>query len=166
MAGAAFATLRGNCQTCEQAFPYRHAGSVLTNIGYRVHNRLDVGAEVFWMPVTTTIGDRIRTTHLDAVAQFRPWASNGFFIKGGAGMAFVRNWVDVPDASPITSKALSVVIGAGWVLQPARRFGLQVFGAQHVAGLGDLRITGRGFARISFGFSRDADWIRADLFRF
>ena len=77
------------------------------------------------MPVKTTIGDRIRTTHFDAVAQFRPWDSNGFFVKGGAGMAFVRNWVDVPDASPISSKALSVVIGAGWVLRPARRFGLQ-----------------------------------------
>ena len=138
-AGAAFATLRGDCQTCEEDFPYRHAASFLANIGYRLHNRMDVGAEVFWLPVTTDAGDRIRTTHLDAVAQFRPWASKGFFVKGGAGVAFVRNWVDVPDAPPVTSKALSVVIGGGWAFRTADRFGVQVFAAQHAAALGDLQ---------------------------
>lgn len=139
VAGAAFATLRSDCQTCEDDFPYRYAASLLADIGYRLHNRMDVGAEVFWMPVTTDAGDRIRTTHLDVVAQFRPWASRGFFIKGGAGMAFVRNWVDVPDSAPITSKALSVVIGGGWAFRTADRFGVQVFGAQHAAALGDLQ---------------------------
>jgi hypothetical protein len=137
-AGTAFATVRGDCQTCEEDFPYRHAGSVLANIGYRVNNRMDVGAEVFWMPVDTTQGE-IRTTHIDAVAQFRPWASQGFFLKGGAGMAFVRNWVDAIGPDPINQKALSVVIGAGWAFRPAERIGLQVFGSQHVAALGDLQ---------------------------
>ena len=137
-AGSTFATLRGDCQTCEEDFPYRHAGSVLANAGYRVNDRMDVGAEVFWMPVDTAAG-RIRTTHFDAVAQFRPWASQGFFVKGGAGMAFVRNWVDTIGSDSINSKALSVVIGAGWAFRPAARLGLQVFGAQHVAALGDLQ---------------------------
>jgi hypothetical protein len=137
-AGGAFATLRADCQTCEEDLPYRHAGSVLANVGYRVNDRMDVGAEVFWMPVDTTQG-RIRTTHLDAVAQFRPWAAQGFFLKGGAGMAFVRNWVDAIGPESINSKALSVVIGAGWAIRPAARVGLQLFGAQHVAALGDLQ---------------------------
>jgi hypothetical protein len=138
VAGGAFSTLRGDCQTCEDAFPYRHAGSVVGNIGYRVHNRMDVGAELFWMPVDTADG-RVRTTHVDAVAQFRPWASHGFFIKGGAGMAFVRNWVDLLGSEAINSKALSVVIGAGWAFRPAARVGLQFFGAQHAAAIGDLQ---------------------------
>ena len=137
-AGGAFATVRGDCQTCEEDFPYRHAGSVLVNVGYRVNDRMDVGGEVFWMPVDTPEG-RIRTTHLDAVAQFRPWASQGFFLKGGAGMAFVRNWVDAIGPDPINQKALSVVIGAGWAFRWAERVGLQVFGAQHVAAIGDLQ---------------------------
>jgi hypothetical protein len=137
-AGTAFATVRGDCQTCEEDFPYRHAGSILANIGYRVNNRMDVGAEVFWMPADTTQGE-IRTTHIDAVAQFRPWASQGLFLKGGAGMAFVRNWVDAIGPDPINQKALSVVIGAGWAFRPAKRIGLQVFGSQHVAALGDLQ---------------------------
>ena len=138
MAGGAFATVRGDCQTCEEDFPYRHAGSVLANVGYRVNNRMDVGGELFWMPVDTEEVE-IRTTHIDAVAQFRPWASQGFFVKGGAGMAFVRNWVDAIGPDPINSKALSVVIGAGWAFRWAERVGLQVFGAQHVAALADLQ---------------------------
>lgn len=138
VAGGAFSTLRGDCQTCEGERPYRHAGSVLANIGYRVNPRMDVGAEVMWMPVDTEDG-RVRTTHVDAIAQFRPWASKGFFLKGGAGMAFVRNWVDVLSSDAINSKALSLVIGAGWVFRPAARVGLQLFGAQHAGALGDLQ---------------------------
>jgi hypothetical protein len=137
-AGAASATLRGDCQTCEEDFPYRHAGSILANIGYRVNDQMDVGGEIFWMPVDTEQGE-IRTTHLDAVAQFRPWASKGFFLKGGAGMAFVRNWVDAMGLAPVNQKALSVIIGAGWAFRPDQRVGFQVFGAQHVAALGDFQ---------------------------
>ena len=137
-AGVAFATLHGDCQTCEEEYPYRHAASVLANIGYRVSDRMDVGAEVFWMPAETADGT-VRTTHLDAVAQFRPWASRGFFVKGGAGMAFLRNWVDVIGQDSFNSKALSVVIGTGWAFRPAQRLGLQVFASQHVAALGDFQ---------------------------
>jgi hypothetical protein len=135
VAGGAFATVRGDCQTCEEDYPHRKAGSVLANIGRRVNARMDVGAEVFWVPMNTADG-RIRTTHIDGVAQFRPWASQGFFLKGGAGMAFVRNWVDYLGSDAINGKALSVVIGAGWAFRPTERFGLQLFGAQHVAGVG------------------------------
>ncbi len=137
VAGVAFAALRGDCQTCEEDYPYRRAASVMANGGYRVNDRMDVGGELFWMPVDTPDG-QIRTTHVDAVAQFRPWGSQGFFVKGGAGMAFVRNWVDGIGPNAINSKVLSVVIGAGWAFRPAGRLGLQVFGAQHVAAIGDL----------------------------
>jgi hypothetical protein len=135
--GGGFAALRGDCQTCEDEYPYRHAGSVLANVGYRVNERMDVGGEVFWMPVDTDDG-QIRTTHFDAIAQFRPWATRGFFLKGGAGMALVRNWVDVATPGAINSKAFSLVIGGGWVFRPAERIGLQVFVSQHAAALGDF----------------------------
>jgi hypothetical protein len=136
-AGGASATLHGDCQTCEADYPYRHGGSVLGNAGYRVNHRMDVGGEVFWVPMSTAQGN-INTTHFDAVAQFRPWATQGFFMKGGAGMAYVRNWVDTISSEPINSKALSLVIGAGWEFTPVPRIGFQVFGSQHVAALGDL----------------------------
>jgi hypothetical protein len=136
--GGASATLRGDCQTCEADYPYRHDGGVLGNAGYRVNHRMDVGAELFWVPMGTAAEGTIRTTHFDAVAQFRPWASQGFFMKGGAGMAYVRNWLDITSSEPINSKALSLVIGAGWEFMPLRRIGFQAFGSQHVAALGDL----------------------------
>ena len=138
VAGGAFATMRGDCQECEQDFPYRHSGAVLGNIGYRVNPRMDAGVEIFWMPMDTAQG-RVRATHLDAVAQFRPWASKGFFLKGGAGMGFVRNWVDTLGANSFNGKALSVVIGAGWAFAPTARFGFQIFGSQHALALGDLQ---------------------------
>jgi len=138
VAGGAFATVRGDCQTCEQDTPYRHAGSVLANVGYRISDRMDAGAELFWMPVDTPDGN-VRVTHVDAVAQYRLWGSKGFFLKGGAGMAFVRNWVDAVGPSSINQKALSVVIGAGWVFRPAARVGVQIFGSQHAGAIGDLQ---------------------------
>lgn len=136
--GGASATLRGDCQTCEEDFPYRHGGGVLANIGYRVNERMDAGLEVFWLPIDSESGN-IRGTHFDAVAQFRPWSSQGFFLKGGAGVVFVRNWVDATGPEPFNQKSLSVVIGAGWAFRPNKRFGVQVFGSQHAIALGDLQ---------------------------
>ena len=135
--GASLVTMRGDCQTCEEDYPYRHAPSVLANVGYRVNERMNVGGEVFWVSADTA-GGRIRTTHFDAVAQFRPWSSQGFFVKGGAGMGFVRNWVDVIGPAAENSKALSVVVGGGWVFRPAERVGLQVIVSQHAGAIGDL----------------------------
>jgi hypothetical protein len=59
-------------------------------------------------------------------------------------MAFVRNWtIELNgETPPITSKAFALGLAAGWEWRFARRFGAQVFGAQHVATLGDL--TGNG----------------------
>lgn len=138
VAGAAFTAVRSDCQTCEEESPYRHAAGVLGNAGYRLSERLDVGAELFWVPVETASG-RARMTHIDAVAQFRPWRSQGFFVKGGAGMAFLRNWVDAVGPSPINQKALSVVIGTGWVFRPNARIGVQVVAAQHAGAVGDVK---------------------------
>ena len=138
MVGGASATLRGDCQTCEEDFPYRHGAAVLANIGYRVNERMDAGLEVFWLPIDSESGN-INATHFNAVAQFRPWSSQGFFLKGGAGIVFVRNWVDATGPDPFNQKSLSVVIGAGWAFRPNKRFGLQVFGSQHAIALGDLQ---------------------------
>jgi hypothetical protein len=137
VAGGTFTAVRGSCQTCEEDFPYRKTGGILGNIGYRFSDRVDAGAEIFWVPSEAEANEEVRTTHIDAIAQFRPWRSSGFFVKAGAGMAFVRNWPDLPSA--INSKALSVVIGAGWAFHPAKRVGFQVFGTQHAAALGDFQ---------------------------
>jgi len=139
--GTSFTAVRRGCQTCDGQMPSRHAGSLLVDVGYAIHPRTIVGAEVFWIPVSTASGRR-SSTHLDAIAQFRPWPRRGLFVKGGAGMAFVRNALDGVEEQPATSKALSLVLGAGWMLRPERRVALQLFGAQHAAALGDLQTAG------------------------
>lgn len=147
-AGAAWATQRGDCQECDEDFPYRNSTAVVGNAGYRVNDRMDVGADILWVPVDTSAG-RIKTTHLDAVAQFRPCASKGFFLKGGAGMAFVRNWVEAIGPDAINSKALSVVIGGGWAFRRSEKVGFQLFAMQHVAALGDLQSAGTTYADVT-----------------
>jgi hypothetical protein len=147
-AGAAWAAQRGDCQECEEDFPYRNATSITGNGGYRVNDRMDVGADILWVPIDTSAG-RIKTTHFDAIAQFRPWSSKGFFLKGGAGMAFVRNWVDAVGPDAINSKALSVVIGGGWAFRRDQKVGVQVFATQHVAALGDLQSAGTTYADVT-----------------
>ena len=87
--------------------------------GARVNRKMDVGAEVSWVPATSRDGVDIRTTFLLAAAQFRPWESQGFFVKGGMGMAFVRNFVydETGTQPPITSKALGLSYAAGWAFR-------------------------------------------------
>jgi hypothetical protein len=136
--GGGLAALRGDCQTCEADYPYRRGPGVLVNTGYRPNSRVNVGAEVFWMPVDTG-AQRVNTTHLDAIAQFRPWASHSFFVKGGAGVAVVRNWVDAIGPEAIRSKAPSILVGGGWAFHPSDRFGVQLYGAVHAVALGDFQ---------------------------
>jgi hypothetical protein len=99
---------------------------------------MNVGAEIFWVPLETASGS-LNATHIDAVAQFRPWRTHGFFLKGGAGMAFIRNWVDTIGPGAINSKALSVVVGGGWAFRTEKRVGFEVFASQHAGALGDLK---------------------------
>jgi hypothetical protein len=138
VAGGGSGTLRGHCQDCAQEFPFRHGGAIVANAGVSATPKLDVGADIFWMQWRNESG-RIRATAIDAVAQFRPWESKGFFIKGGAGMAFVRNWVRTLGPDPDNSKALAVVIGGGWEFNRKGRLGMQLFAMQHIGALGDLQ---------------------------
>ena len=151
VAGGASGTLRGHCNSCEQDFPFRHGGAVVGDAGYRVNSRMDVGADVFWMQWSNESG-RIRATALNGVAQFRPWESKGFFVKGGAGMAFVRNWVQTLGPNPDDQKALSVVFGGGWEFKPTGPLGLQLFAMQHVGALGDLQTAAGPIGDVSANF--------------
>lgn len=69
--GGGFAAARRACPTCDEPTPTRHTGGVLVNVGYVIDRRTRVAAEVVWIPVATVSGRR-STTHLDAVALFRP----------------------------------------------------------------------------------------------
>ena len=151
VAGAASGTLRGHCQDCGQSFPFRHGGALVADVGYRVNSRLDVGADGFFMQWRNESG-RIRATAINAVAQFRPWESSGFFVKGGAGMALVRNFVRTSESNSDFQKALSVVIGGGWEFKQRGPLGLQLFAMQHVGALGDLQTVNGPISNVTANF--------------
>lgn len=141
VAGGAATTKKGDCRNCEEPGPYIHTSSVLVDGGVRVNGQMDVGGEFMWVPGEASTGDQNRATIILAISQFRPWSSQGFFLKGGMGMAFVRNWVYTGGSDtkpPYTSKALSVVYGGGWEFLRGRRIGAQVYGTHHAVTLGDL----------------------------
>jgi hypothetical protein len=145
--GATTTTLRGDCQedcVAHGTGDYLHAGSFIANVGARVNRKMDAGVEVSWVPATARDGSAVRSTFLLAAAQFRPWDSQGFFLKGGMGMTFVRNFIydGTGTLPPITSKALGLSYAAGWAFRRDARIGWQVFGAQHVAALGDFQTGG------------------------
>lgn len=142
--GGSVTAVRRGCQTCGEELPARHIGSLVADAGYAVDRRTTIGAEVAWMPIRTPAGRR-STTHVDALVRFRPWSRRGFFVKGGAGLAFVRSALDEVDtnvAKGSTAKALSLVLGAGWTWRTHHHVAYQVFGAQHAAALGDLQTAG------------------------
>ena len=138
--GAAATSLLGDCTDCE-ADNYLHSGSVMGKAGVAISQRIDVGGELVWVPVTSAAGQHLRVTFLMASVQFRPWTTNGFFLNAGMGMAFIGNWlVTVPvDAPPQRSKAFGLGLGAGWEWRTRGPVGVQVFGGQYVAALGDLQ---------------------------
>ncbi len=138
--GAAATSVLGDCTDCE-ADNYLHSGSVMGIAGVSINQRIDVGGEVVWVPVTSAAGEDLRVTFVMASVQFRPWTTSGFFIKAASGMAFIANWlVTVPvDAPPQRSKAFGLGLGVGWEWRTRGPVGVQVFGGQYVAALGDLR---------------------------
>lgn len=141
--GGTTTTLRGDCQEdCPShgTGEYLRTGSVIGMALYRLSPHMDAGAEVSWVPATLATGDHSRSTFVMGAAQYQPWLTRGFFLKAAVGMAFVRNFQYAADGTlpPVTSKGLGFSYAAGWTFRHDRRVGLQLFGAQHVAALGDF----------------------------
>ena len=104
---------------------------------------MDVGSEVFWMPMDTQEG-QIRTTHHRRRRAVPAVGLAGVLPQGRRrhGVRPQLGGRDRPDS--INSKAFSVVIGGGWAFRPDRRFGFQVFALSMSAALGDLQYGRRG----------------------
>jgi hypothetical protein len=142
VAGVASTTFLGDCTDCE-AKTYLTSPSVLTTIGGSLNRRVDMGAEITWVPVGAPNGEKLYASFLMGKAQFRPWASRGFFLNAAYGMAFLRNYIFSPpdDRRANRSKALALSIGTGWEWRVGARTGVQAFATQHAAALGDLETT-------------------------
>ena len=144
--GGGYTSQKGDCSNCTPGeVIYVKSGDLIIDVGFRGNAQLDAAVELTWAPSKMRTGDDIRVTYLMGVGQYRPLKNHGFFVKGGMGVAFVRNWVfDVTnDVTPaFTTNAMALTYGAGWEVRSRGRFGLQVFGQHNVVALGDLTVTG------------------------
>jgi hypothetical protein len=144
-AGGGLGAARVGCEPCGGDGTYRRTRSLSVDAGIRVNPKLDVGGELAWMPISLERGEPIWTTFLLGVAQFSPWNTSGFFVKGGVGLGFVRNWTgDLPQqglAPDVTTNAMALSYGAGWTIRRERRVAVQAYGMHYVAALGDLTTT-------------------------
>jgi hypothetical protein len=153
MAGIFSTTSLGDCTACEDLL-YRTAPGLLASGGWTLNPRTDLGAEVLWVGSNTTSADRIRVTFLLASVQFRPWQTRGFFLRTGAGMAFVHNVIlslEGEDAA-FRSKAFALDLASGWEWRLWRHGGVQLAGAMHVAALGDLQTSERTVENVMGNF--------------
>lgn len=152
-AGFLSTTFLGDCTDCEGA-QYRSTGSLLAAVGWTLNPRTDLGVEILRVFSQQTESDRIRVTFLLGSVQFRPWRTRGFFLKAGAGMAFVHNWIlqlEGEDPS-FRSKAFALDLAAGWEWRLSRHFGAQVLGGQQVAAVGDLETSERTMENVMGNF--------------
>jgi hypothetical protein len=136
--GAGYLGTGARCTNCESDQPPRNDAAFLAQGGWRVNPRLLVGGEIFTTALTTGEVD-FRDTHLIAIAQFRPFARHGFFIKGGYGMAAVK--ASVPsDTGTVVARTwgMGVMYGAGWVFDLGRRASVAPMAGTYVTTVGDV----------------------------
>ena len=154
LVGVFSTTSLGDCTDCE-GVPYRTTPSVFISPAWSLNARADLGAEIMWVASRSSDSDRVRVTFLLASLQFRPWVRHGFFLRTGAGMAFVHNWVLSQLGETDTafrSKAFALEIASGWEWRLWRHGGVQLFGAQHVGALGDLQTSDRRLENVMSNF--------------
>ncbi len=105
----------------------------------RVNRRLLIGGEVF-SAGRTTDGMHFRDTYLIAIAQYRPFGGHGFFLKGGYGVAAIREAVP-SETGTFTARTwgMGLMYGAGWVFRERSRVSVAPVGATYVTTVGDVR---------------------------
>jgi hypothetical protein len=143
--GGGFSAARASCATCDRDGVFHRSKSLLIDAGIRVNEKVDAGVELFWVSSRIEKEDPVRTTFVLALAQIRPWHTQGFFMRAGMGIAFAGTGIYNPIGPaldfPYSTNALGIAYGAGWVFKPHRCWTVQVQGTHHVAAIGELTTT-------------------------
>jgi len=137
--GGGYLAGRADCTNCESNPPFGNGSAVLFNGGLRVTQRLLVGGEIF-STGRTLEGMSLRDTYLLGIAQYRPFRSHGFFLKGGYGMGFIKDayMLEGVEETARTS-GIGLMYGVGWVFREDRRLSFAPLAAQYVTTVGDVR---------------------------
>jgi hypothetical protein len=105
-----------------------------------MNERLLVGGEIFSTRREFETFS-LRNTYLLGLVQFRPFATQGFFIKGGYGMASVKDRFTLGGADESASAwGIGLMYGAGWVFRAGSRVSVAPVGGQYVTTVGSVRV--------------------------
>jgi hypothetical protein len=138
--GGGYLAGRAACSNCETDPPFGDGSAVVVQGGVRVGERLQIGGELF----TTTremSGASLRDTHLLGIFQFRPFTRFGFFLKGGYGMALVKDVIPITENTQFSARTwgMGVMYGAGWIFGQSKRVSVAPTAATYVTTVGDVR---------------------------
>jgi len=138
--GGGYLAGRAACSNCESDPPYGDGSALVIQGGVRLGDRLQVGGELFSTDRTVN-GTSLRNTHMLGIFQFRPFARLGFFLKGGYGMALVKDVIPVTENTQFSARTwgMGVMYGAGWIFGQSKRVAVAPTVATYVTTVGDVR---------------------------
>jgi hypothetical protein len=139
--GAGFTMARAGCDACSRDGLFTNSRGVFFDIGGRVSPRVDVGVEFMAVSARLETEKPVLTTFILGIAQFRPWADRGLYLRAGMGVGFAGKgmaspWFELQ--KPYSTNALGVTYGLGWVFMRERRWGVQANWQHHIAAIGEL----------------------------
>jgi hypothetical protein len=136
--GGGYLAGRADCTNCETDPPFGNGSAFLFHGGLRVTERLLVGGEIFSTGRTLN-GINLRDTYLLGIAQYRPFRTHGFFLKGGYGIGFIKDAFTVEGVEETArTSGIGLMYGVGWVFREGSRLSFAPVAAQYVTTVGDV----------------------------
>src|SRR5215207_7355943 len=122
--GSAGITCDDGCDTDRETAP-----TVYIRLGGAYRPNLILGGEINgWSKSEDVAGDEARLTiaTVNAIAQWYPQVTSGFFISGGLGLGTLRTEIDLPSIGTLSSNttALGYQVGVGYDLRLGRNISL------------------------------------------
>jgi hypothetical protein len=137
--GGGYLAGRADCTNCETSPPFGNGSAFLFHGGLRVTERLLVGGEIF-STARTLNGMSLRDTYVLGIAQYRPFRTHGFFLKGGYGMGFIKDAFTVEGVEETArTSGIGLMYGVGWVFREGSRLSFAPVAAQYVTTVGDVQ---------------------------
>jgi hypothetical protein len=134
-----YATAKVDCGNCEAGATYRDTWQAGVTPLWRVNNKVLAGVEFVYQP--SSKANRSRSSSLLASVMFHPWATSGFYLKGGYGLTWVRTTFTVDGVDQKDKfNGMAVNYGIGWRFRQHNRVSLGLFGSHYITTAGTVHV--------------------------
>ncbi|MFO7692546.1 MAG: hypothetical protein R6V57_05630 [Vicinamibacterales bacterium] len=145
--GGGYAATKSDCSNCgsNEATASSGRGATYDDVAFlsasplwRVNARIAAGAEVQF----ETSRKDARVLYVMGALRYRPWVSQGFFVRAGYGLVRVRANLTLPDGTggKGTYQGVGLNYGIGWELFKDSRVSFAPFGAHYVSTLSKVTV--------------------------